>query len=1074
MLAKNDHPSFCYNLRVAGPVPSIKGRVVALIFGFDIGTTSVGFAAIEYDPGKGAGRILRLGVRIFPEARDPKGTPLNQSRREKRMMRRQLRRRRQRRRDLNTALESAGLLPPFGSADWNGAMACDPIEVRTQGLASPLEPFQLGRALYHLSKRRHFRGRDLEEPATGDDAAEEGAVDEAADEKAAKTERESTIKALKATGHTLGQHLAARGKAERQRGVHALRSHVEDEFERLWTAQQPHHPQLSDPVFKASIHDLIFAQKPVFWRLNTLGTCRLEPGAPLAPKGSWLSAQRRMLEKLNNLEIAGGNARPLDAEERAAILAKLQTQQSMGWPGVRKALEPVFKARGEGTSRLKFNLELGGDPKLPGNAIEAKLAAIFEAEWEQHPHKAAIREAVHHRLWNADYGKIGDQRVVIRRAVERADERRRAAQTFASDFGAGATQVVELAKLGFPTGWDAFSTAAIEKLLPELEAGRKMGQLLNSPDLAPWRDACFPNRDQATGEVYDKLPSPARKDEAERIRGIRNPTVVRTQNELRKVVNNLIDFCGRKPDLIRVELARDVGKGKAEREEISGAIKANERRRESAKKHLESQGISEPGHRDIEKYLLWKESQERDPYTGDHIGFTELFREGAYEVEHIWPRSLSLDDSFRNKTLCRKDVNLAKGNRIPFDYFSARPDEWDALKDRLTKMISTRPGEGMSPGKVKRFLAEAIPDDFASRQLNDTGYAGREAVAFLKRLWPDIGPTAPVNVQTVSGKVTAHLRRLWGLNHILGDTGEKNRADHRHHAIDALVVACAHPGVTQALSRYWQLADDPSAAGPERPRLDPPWPEIRTAAETAAGAIVVSHRVRKKVSGPLHKETIYGDTGEDVQTKTGIYREFVRRKNVEVLTKGEYETIRDPHIREVMLQWLEENGGDPKKIKWTRYPTVSTGGPEIRSVRLLVRQQLTLMAPVSTGYADLGSNHHIAIYRGAGGKAEFEVVSLFEASRRLARKEPVVRRDRPGCTFVMSLAAGETVEFPANHPKAGMKIVQGVWASGVIVMLDQRDADGASVWRPTGSTLPEAGARKLAVDPIGRVRPAND
>lgn len=195
---------------------------MALIFGFDIGTTSVGFAAIEYDPGTATGRILRLGARIFPEARDPKGTPLNQARREKRMMRRQLRRRRQRRRDLNTALQSAGLLPPFGGPEWAAVMTADPIELRTDGLNGPLTPFQLGRALYHLSKRRHFRGRDLEESATGDGGDEEGTTEQAADEKAAKTERESTIKALQATGHTLGQHLAARGHGNKQRGVHAF------------------------------------------------------------------------------------------------------------------------------------------------------------------------------------------------------------------------------------------------------------------------------------------------------------------------------------------------------------------------------------------------------------------------------------------------------------------------------------------------------------------------------------------------------------------------------------------------------------------------------------------------------------------------------------------------------------------------------------------------------------------------------------------------------------------------------------------------------------------------------------
>ena len=101
-----------------------------------------------------------------------------------------------------------------------------------------------------------------------------------------------------------------------------------------------------------------------------------------------------------------------------------------------------------------------------------------------------------------------------------------------------------------------------------------------------------------------------------------------------------------------------------------------------------------------------------------------------------------------------------------------------------------------------------MPDDFASRQLNDTGYAARQASEFLKRLWPDVGPTADRNVQPVTGKVTAQLRRRWGLNHILGDDGEKTRADHRHHAIDALVVACTHGGYTSKLSHYFEAESE--------------------------------------------------------------------------------------------------------------------------------------------------------------------------------------------------------------------------------------------------------------------------
>ena len=217
---------------------------MARIFGFDMGSTSIGWAVIDYDLQQRKGAILSngLGCRIFPEARDVEGTPLNQNRRQKRMMRRQLRRRRLRRRALNECLTEAGLLPPFSSRSekkdggdaWHEMMREDPLALRKRGIDEPLEPYEVGRAIYHLAQRRHFRGRDLEdddlpqdanaEPRTGKNGHEERSDDEneqSADEKAAEANRESTLAALKASGQTLGQFLFAKPADERRRGVHA-------------------------------------------------------------------------------------------------------------------------------------------------------------------------------------------------------------------------------------------------------------------------------------------------------------------------------------------------------------------------------------------------------------------------------------------------------------------------------------------------------------------------------------------------------------------------------------------------------------------------------------------------------------------------------------------------------------------------------------------------------------------------------------------------------------------------------------------------------------------------------------
>ena len=1034
---------------------------MALVFGFDIGTTSIGFAVIDHVPAREKGEIRRLGVRIFPEARDPQGTPLNQTRRAKRMMRRQLRRRRERRRALNETLSEAGLLPAYGTDQWREVMMIEPLRLRSRGPSERLDPYELGRALYHLAKRRHFKGRDLAEGA-----------DETVEEKESRRSADSITNSLKASGQTVGKFLAAKGPHERRRGIHANRSDVSAEFDRLWNTQAAYHTPLRDPGFRARVEDVIFSQRPVFWRKNTLGKCRFMPGEGLCPRGSWLSQQRRMLEKLNNLALVGGNARPLDSEERAAILEKLKLQASMSWQGARSALRPIFKARGEpGRERsLRFNLEEGGDPKLLGNAVEAKLAEIFGKAWANHPHRQAIRDAVHRRLWTADYGQIGEQRVVILSESERKQRRADAERSFIADFSVTADQAAALRDLRLPAGWEPFSTVALQQFMPHLEAGMRFGVLVNGLEWEDWRTRTFPDREQPTGEILDRLPSPACRGEQRRIAGLRNPTVVRTQNELRKVVNNLISVYG-KPDLIRIELAREVGKSKREREDMQAGMHRRERRRREADADLCSKGIEQPSRSDIEKWLLWKECGEFDPYSGKPISFDVLFGTGEFDIEHIWPRLTSFDDSFANKTLCLKSLNLKKANRTPFEAFGTGP-EWEQMKARVWALV--KDGK-MAQGKAKRFCREEPHDgDFKSRQLNDTGFAARQAVAFLKRLWPDVGIAAPVTVEAVTGRVTAQLRRLWGLNNILSDDGEKTRADHRHHAIDALVVACTHPGMTQRLSVYWQMEDDPTT---QRPRLDPPWAIIRADAEQSVNEIVVSHRVRKKVTGPLHKETVYGDTGKVLTTGKVAYGAFVTRKRVEALTRNELGAILDDTVRAIITDWVRDHGGDPKRA-FASYPRVGANGPVIQKVRLISKQQTALMARVSTGYSDLGANHHVAIYRLPNAKIDFDVISLFEASRRLARREPIVRRNRDdGARFIMSLSAGDTIRF--SKEKGQMPTlwrIQKIASKGQISVLSIIDASPRepSLFEPMVGGIMSRNAVKVSVDPIGRIRSAND
>jgi len=1042
-----------------------------LVFGFDIGTTSIGSAAVRMDGVAGTGDVVHLGVRIFPEARDPDGMPLNQERRKRRMMRRQLRRRRTRRRDLNQLLLEAGFLPEFSKAKdsaWAEAMARDPWKLRTKATDEPLNSIELGRALYHLAQRRHFRGRDLAEAS---ETADETADKASAEEQKAASQREKDRSALRASGRTLGAYIAAiPERDQRRRGHHFAREDVASEFRAIIAAQAPHHARLGEADFVAALERAIFDQKPVFWRKATLGACRFMPGSELAASACWIAQEKRMLEKLNNLRIEEGNGRPLDEQERAALLALLRRQDSVSWGGIRRHLK-LYWRKNDLPEKPTFNLERGGEKGLVGNRLENRLAAIMGERWAADPNlRERMRRDIHARLYTADYGQIGG-RIVIRREAERRQARAAERDRLEADFGLSDDQADKLIGLTFAPGWEPFSEDALWQFLPRLQQGAVFGALLAGPEEEDWRASTFPNQLQPTGSWVDRLLTPGNsKEEIDRQKSVRNPSVLRVQNELRKVVNNLIAAYGW-PDRIRVEVAREVGKSARERAEDLKRNRDREKVRKAAAADLQSKGIAQPSRDDIEKWLLWKECRHICPYTGDEVSFGDLFGASPrFDVEHIWPRWRSLDDSFGNKTLCRKDVNARKSNRAPLELYEA---DTAALDDVVARVRNFDDRYGPGWRKARRFR-EPVPEDFAARQLTDTGYAARQAVGFLKMLFPDLGQAGEVRVATLSGRVTSRLRHNWGLNNILSDTGEKTRADHRHHAIDALVVALAHPGYTQRLSRWFQARD---AATPQpEPALDPPFADVRHQAERKVAQIVVSHRVRRKVSGPLHKDTTYGDVGPAEGTGGIAYRWFVTRKPVEALTKSllaDGNAWPDPNVHDRVRAWVEAHGGDPKKAFVSGYPTVSDGGAAIRKVRIKVKQQQKLMAELKNGFADLGNNHHMAVYRTPDGRVDTEIVSLLEAADRLRQCQPVIRKERDGSPLIMSLAQGDTLSFPDGKLK-GLWIVQGVWSAGPIVLWRAEDATGSSVFRPTAASILKSGGRKVSVDPIGRIRPARD
>ncbi|MBM3967968.1 MAG: type II CRISPR RNA-guided endonuclease Cas9, partial [Planctomycetes bacterium] len=421
------------------------------------------------------------------------------------------------------------------------------------------------------------------------------------------------------------------------------------------------------------------------------------------------------------------------------------------------------------------------------------------------------------------------------------------------------SQISALLSAPLPDGYGSLSLKAIEKLLPFLEQG--MIYSASNPEDSALHAAGYLRRDQLQRRLFDFLPDPQRRKNTP-IGNIPNPVVKRTLSEVRKLVNAIIREYG-KPDEIHVEMARDLQMGKLKRDEYSKTIRERERTKEQiAVKLVENN--QRPTRENILRYQLWVEQKYECLYTGRPISQSQLWGEGGgVEVDHILPRSRTLDDSQSNKVLCFRDVNGEKNDRTPYEWLgSSHPIRFDEIATRAMHLV--KDGK-MAFAKYRRIIQkELLNDDFVARQLVDTAYITKATAEYLRCLF-DAGH----HVLGLKGRLTAELRWQWGLESILEELpdspawiekstlrpGEKNRADHRHHAIDAIVIALTSRARLQELANYLKPR---SNRGGEL--LDTPWDGFRDDVKKRIKSVWVSHKVERKVSGALHEETQYGAT----------------------------------------------------------------------------------------------------------------------------------------------------------------------------------------------------------------------
>ncbi len=623
-----------------------------------------------------------------------------------------------------------------------------------------------------------------------------------------------------------------------------------DEFDKLWSKQSEFHKELT-PELKRRIRDVvIFYQRPLKSQKNLISICELESvektfrvdgatkvkkiGPRVAPKSSPIYQEFRIWQNLNNLIVVNkedGEFDSLKQEEKEKLFAELNLKGSLSKADALKVLFGksyrnydlnLDKLDGNTTQQKLFEayrniLEMNGDGEFAFAKFSAKeVLELVQKNFKKHGFKTDFLTfdtsldgkdfeiQPLYKLWHLLYSFEGDKTPTgDGKLIEKLQE------LCGMDFQSAAT----LSAVTFEEDYGSLSVKALKKILPFMKQGKMYSEAC---ELAGYKHS---KRSLTKEELAKKIY----KDHLELLpmHCLHNPVVEKILNQMVNVVNAVVDGYG-KPDEIRIELARELKKSAKERQDMADAIKENTAKYEEYRTILQRDfGIEHPSRNDLLRYRLYKELDANGGhtlYSGTYISPEKLFSK-EFDIEHIIPQARRFDDSFANKTLEARQVNLEKSDSTAFDYVMSKYGEEQAeqYKIRIDKLFS----EGaISKTKYKNLLMreEDIPTGFIERDLRDTQYIAKKAREMLEDLVPFVVAT--------TGSVTDRLREDWQLVDVMQELNwnkydklglteswkDKDgrtirrikdwtkRNDHRHHAMDALTIAFTKRSYIQYLN----------------------------------------------------------------------------------------------------------------------------------------------------------------------------------------------------------------------------------------------------------------------------------
>ena len=551
--------------------------------------------------------------------------------------------------------------------------------------------------------------------------------------------------------------------------------------------------------FKSN-ESVLFWQRPLRSQKGLLAKCRFEPdlkdkNGKFMQKGKTpchlshpIYEEFRAYQYINNIEY--GKKQRLDENQRLEVLDLMNSKEgNFDFLDIKKKLKLDFE---------KFNYD--DKQKVAGNYTTKNLHSILRAEVLRKEYLNIVNkleevEYGYEKIWHC-FHYYEDNDLLI--------------EKLKTNFELEEKSIDKVASINLKEGYSNVSLKAIKNILPYLREGKRFSDAVVLGGVRnafghKWeiyindhkeleKDICkiLKEKSNKEGEAIDKIKrylidnkygfieddkrfiklyhhsqdieKVKIKDKIDTVENLRNPIVQQGVNEVRRLVNVLLKENG-SFDQIRVELGRDLKNSKIKRQELEYKINENTNKNDSARELLVEYGLRQ-SRENIQKVLLYQEIQERGiptcPYTNKTINISDVLgRENKIQIEHIIPWSISLDDSFANKTLCDAKFNSLKGERTPYDFYQLNKDPliwggaktWEDIEFRAFKLLPY--------AKAKRFVSQTKFDknDFIERQLNDTRYISKKAKEILSQVCED--------VRVMPGSLTAELRKLWGLNNIL-------------------------------------------------------------------------------------------------------------------------------------------------------------------------------------------------------------------------------------------------------------------------------------------------------------------